>query len=162
MDVRVRFAPSPTGRMHVGNFRSALYNYLFARKHGGVFFVRIEDTDRTRLVENGVQGILRTLSNMGLTYDEGPFLNEDGSIDQRGSKGPYIQSERLEIYRTHLNQLLEHGEAYPCFCAPERLEELRASQEAAKLPTGYDRHCRDLAREESLRRIEAGERQDAA
>jgi glutamyl-tRNA synthetase len=158
MDVRVRFAPSPTGRMHVGNFRSALYNYLFARKHGGVFFVRIEDTDRTRLVENGVQGILRTLSNMGLTYDEGPFLNEDGTVDQRGSKGPYIQSERLEIYRTHLNQLLEHGEAYPCFCTPERLEELRASQEAAKLPTGYDRHCRDLAREESQRRIDAGER----
>lgn len=158
MDVRVRFAPSPTGRMHVGNFRSALYNYLFARKHGGVFFVRIEDTDRTRLVENGVQGILRTLSSMGLTYDEGPFLNEDGSVDQRGSKGPYIQSERLEIYRTHLNQLLEHGEAYPCFCTPERLEELRAAQEAAKLPTGYDRRCRDLAREESQRRIDAGER----
>ncbi len=158
MDVRVRFAPSPTGRMHVGNFRSALYNYLFARKHGGVFFVRIEDTDRARLVEKGVEGILRTLAGMGITHDEGPFLNEDGTIDQRGAKGPYIQSERLEIYRSHLNQLLEHDEAYPCFCTPERLEELRTSQEAAKLPTGYDRHCRDLDRAEAQRRIEAGER----
>ncbi len=158
MSVRVRFAPSPTGRMHVGNFRSALYNYLFARKHGGVFFVRIEDTDRARLVEHGVESILRTLSSMGISHDEGPFLREDGVIEQRGGKGPYIQSERLEIYRQHLNQLLEHGEAYPCFCTPERLETLRASQEAAKLPTGYDRHCRDLDRAEAQRRIEAGER----
>ncbi len=158
MHVRVRFAPSPTGRMHIGNFRSALYNYLFARKHGGVFYVRIEDTDRARLVEKGIEGILGTLAHMNLSYDEGPFLNEDGTIDQRGSKGPYIQSERLEIYRTHLNQLLEHGEAYPCFCTSERLEELRATQEAAKLPTGYDRHCRNLDRAEAERRIEAGER----
>ncbi len=158
MDVRVRYAPSPTGRQHIGNFRSALYNYLFARKHGGVFFLRIEDTDRTRLVEKGIEMTLGMLARMGITYDEGPFLREDGTIEQRGNKGPYVQSERLEIYRQHLNQLLEHGEAYPCFCTPERLEELRNSQEVAKLPTGYDRHCRDLDRAEAQRRIEAGER----
>ncbi len=158
MNVRVRFAPSPTGRMHVGNFRSALYNFLFARKHGGVFFVRIEDTDRARMVEHGVENILSTLASMGISHDEGPFLREDGTIDQRGSKGPYVQSERLEIYRSHLNQLLEHGEVYPCFCTSERLEKLRETQEAAKLPTGYDRHCRDLDPEEAQKRIAANER----
>lgn len=158
MNVRVRFAPSPTGRMHVGNFRSALYNYLYARKHGGVFFVRIEDTDRARLVENGVENILRTLAKMGISHEEGPFLREDGTVEQRGDKGPYIQSERLGIYRRQLDQLIENGDAYPCFCTPERLEALRAEQEAAKKPTGYDRHCRALAPEETKRRIDAGER----
>lgn len=150
--VRVRFAPSPTGKMHVGNFRSALYNYLFARKHGGVFYVRIEDTDRTRLVEGGAENILRTLASMGLSHDEGPFLNEGGVIETRGDKGPYVQSERLGIYREHVEALLEKGLVYPCFCTPERLEELRKSQEAAKLPTGYDRRCRDLARAEAASR----------
>jgi len=158
MSVRVRFAPSPTGRMHVGNFRSALYNYLFARKHGGVFFVRIEDTDRARLVENGVENILRTLAAMGISHEEGPFLNEDGTIVQRGGKGPYIQSERLAIYRQQIEQLIEHGDAYPCFCTPERLESLRAEQEAAKKPTGYDRRCRALAPEEAKARSKTGER----
>jgi len=158
MSVRVRFAPSPTGRMHVGNFRSALYNYLFARKHGGVFFVRIEDTDRARMVENGVESILRTLAKMGLSHEEGPFLKEDGSVEQRGSKGPYIQSERLEIYRQQIDQLIEHGDAYPCFCTPERLDALRKEQEAAKKPTGYDRHCRSLDTDEAGGRVAAGER----
>lgn len=158
MNVRVRFAPSPTGRMHVGNFRSALYNYLYARKHGGVFFVRIEDTDRARMVEDGVESILRTLAKMGISHEEGPFLNEDGTVVQRGGKGPYVQSERLEIYRTHLNQLIENGDAYPCFCTTDRLDALRAQQEAAKKPTGYDRHCRALDAAEAQSRIASGER----
>lgn len=158
MSVRVRFAPSPTGRMHVGNFRSALYNYLFARKHGGVFFVRIEDTDRARLVENGVENILRTLAKMGISHEEGPFLNEDGTVVQRGGKGPYVQSERLAIYRQQIDQLIDSGDAYPCFCAPERLEALRAEQEAAKKPTGYDRHCRAIPADEAKARVDAGER----
>jgi nondiscriminating glutamyl-tRNA synthetase len=144
--------------MHVGNFRSALYNYLYARKHGGVFFVRIEDTDRTRLVENGVENILRTLASMGISHEEGPFLKEDGTVEQRGQFGPYIQSERLGIYHRHAGQLIESGDAYPCFCTPERLEALRAEQEAAKKPTGYDRHCRSLAPEEAQSRIAKGER----
>ncbi|MEK7545719.1 MAG: glutamate--tRNA ligase [Patescibacteria group bacterium] len=156
--VRVRFAPSPTGRMHIGNFRSALYNYLFARKHGGVFFVRIEDTDRSRLVDNGVENILRTLASMGISYEEGPFLNEDGSVVQRGSMGPYVQSERLEIYRARIEQLLENGDAYPCFCTPERLDALRTEQEAMKKPTGYDRRCRTLSADETRSRIISGER----
>ncbi len=155
--VRVRYAPSPTGRQHVGNFRSALYNYLFARKHGGTFFLRIEDTDRARLVEHGIEMTLRMLARMGLSYDEGPFLRPDGSIEQRGNYGPYIQSERLPIYRRHMEQLLQQGDAYPCFCAPERLEELRKSQETAKLPTGYDRRCRAVSAEDAVRRAAAGE-----
>lgn len=144
--------------MHVGNFRSALYNYLFARKHGGVFFVRIEDTDRARLVENGVENILRTLAKMGISHEEGPFLNEDGTVVQRGGKGPYVQSERLAIYRQQIDQLIDSGDAYPCFCAPERLEALRAEQEAAKKPTGYDRHCRAIPADEAKARVDAGER----
>lgn len=158
MNVRVRFAPSPTGRMHIGNFRSALYDYLFAKKHGGVFVLRIEDTDRTRLVEGGVENIVRTLAAMGLSYEEGPFLKENGEIEQRGDKGPYIQSERLEIYREHIERLRETGHVYPCFCTPERLDEVRKAQEANKQPTGYDRHCRALPADEAEQRIGAGER----
>ncbi len=156
-NVRVRYAPSPTGRMHIGNFRSALYNYLFARKHGGVFYLRIEDTDRARYVEGGVENILRTLASMGLTYDEGPFLTHDGRVEQRGGMGPYVQSERLQIYRQQLEQLIEQGDSYPCFCTSERLDALRKEQEAAKLPTGYDRRCRTLKSDETARRIAAGE-----
>src|SRR5512135_1581502 len=155
--VRVRFAPSPTGRMHVGNCRSALYNHLFARKHGGVFYVRIEDTDRARLVEHGVENILRTLALMGLSHDEGPFLKEDGSVEQRGGKGPYVQSERLSIYRQYIDQLREGEAVYPCFCTAERLDVIRKAQEAAKQPTGYDRHCRALPADEAAQRIAAGE-----
>ena len=146
-DIRVRFAPSPTGRMHVGNFRSALYNFFFARKHGGVFYIRIEDTDRARMVEGGVESILRTLSAMGLSYEEGPFLASDGTLEERGQHGPYVQSRRLDIYKQHLELLIEAGAVYPCFCSAERLDE-----EAAHLPTGYDRHCRTLDPDEAARR----------
>jgi glutamyl-tRNA synthetase len=154
MSTRVRFAPSPTGKMHVGNFRSALYNYLFARKHGGVFYLRIEDTDRTRLVERGVESIIESLRSMGLDYDEGPFL-ESGQLVQRGDFGPYVQSERLGIYRTHIDRLLDDKVVYPCFCTAERLDEVRKSQEATKQPTGYDRHCRHLDPEDAKKRAAA-------
>ncbi len=115
--IRVRFAPSPTGYLHVGGLRTALYNYLFAKKHGGKFILRIEDTDQTRKVEGAVQNLIDTLKWAGVEYDEGP--GRDGDF------GPYIQSQRLELYRHHAGQLIDTGKAYYCFCSPERLDEIR-------------------------------------
>src|SRR5437867_7222422 len=114
-DPRVRFAPSPTGYLHVGGLRTALYNYLFARKHRGSFILRIEDTDRTRYVEGAVENLISTLGWAGLDYDEGPLKG--------GTFGPYVQSERLQIYRDHLEMLLGNEKAYRCFCTAERLAE---------------------------------------
>ena len=148
--VRVRFAPSPTGFLHVGGLRTALYNYLFAKHNGGKFILRIEDTDQTRKVEGAVENLISTLEWAGIHYDEGPH--------REGKYGPYIQSERLEIYREHARQLIDRGKAYYCFCAPERLEEARKSQLAAKLSPAYDRHCRDLPPDEVERRLAGGER----
>jgi glutamyl-tRNA synthetase len=145
--IRVRFAPSPTGYLHVGGLRTALYNYLFARKHSGVFILRIEDTDRTRYVEGAVDNLIATLKWAGLEYDEGP--------DKGGDYGPYVQSERLEIYRHHADQLLHEGKAYHCFCTPERLEEMRKVQQKSGIPPKYDRRCLLLDKtqiEENLRR----------
>ena len=135
---RVRFAPSPTGHLHVGGLRTALYNYLFARQHKGVFVLRIEDTDRTRRVEGAVESLIEALRWAGLHYDEGPGIG--------GPFGPYVQSERLPIYRTHVEQLLAQGSAYHCFCTPERLEEMRKQQERAKMSPRYDRRCLMLDR----------------
>jgi glutamyl-tRNA synthetase len=149
MSVRVRFAPSPTGYLHVGGLRTALYNYLFAKHHGGSFVLRIEDTDQSRKVEGAVENLIRTLRWAGLDYDEGP--------EKGGAYGPYIQSERLAIYREHATRLVDAGKAYYCFCTPERLDELRQKQQALKLPPSYDRHCRDLPREDSAKRVAAGE-----
>ncbi len=149
MPVRVRFAPSPTGFLHVGGLRTALYNYLYARHHKGAFVLRIEDTDQSRKVEGAVENLIQTLRWAGLDYDEGP--------DKGGPYGPYVQSERLSIYRQHATQLVEAGKAYYCFCTSERLEELRGKQQALKLPPSYDRHCRDLPREDSAKRVAAGE-----
>lgn len=149
MSVRVRFAPSPTGYLHVGGLRTALYNYLFARHHDGKFILRIEDTDQSRKVEGAVENLISTLRWAGLNYDEGP--------DVPGAYGPYVQSERLAIYRQHATQLIDAGKAYYCFCTSERLEELRNKQTALKLAPSYDRHCRDLPREDSARRVAAGE-----
>lgn len=146
MKVRVRFAPSPTGFLHIGNLRAALYDYLFARHHGGTFIVRIEDTDQTRLVPGGLENILKTLEWAGLTWDEGPFI-EKGIIIEKGDKGPYVQSKRLEIYRRYADELLEKGHAYYCFCTSDRLNEMRTAQMAAKLPPMYDGRCRDLAKD---------------
>jgi glutamyl-tRNA synthetase len=144
--VRVRFAPSPTGFLHVGGLRTALYNYLFARKHKGVLVLRIEDTDRTRHVEGALENLIGALRWAGLDYDEGP--------DKDGPFGPYIQSERLEIYREHVKSLLEAGKAYRCFCMPARLEEMRREQEKRRVSPKYDRTCLKLKSseiEENLR-----------
>ncbi len=143
--VRTRFAPSPTGFMHVGNLRTALYEYLIAKSQGGQFILRIEDTDRERLVEGAVDVIYRTLEQVGLRHDEGP--------DVGGAYGPYVQSERQDIYRPYAEQLVKEGKAYYCFCDKERLESLRT--EGGEFG-GYDRHCRDLPAEEVRRLLDAG------
>ena len=147
MQVRTRFAPSPTGFLHVGGLRTALFSYLFARKHGGKFLVRIEDTDRERFVEGGIENMIRSLQWAGVTVDEGVTMS-DAQVLQIGDKGPYIQSERLEIYHKYIVELLGKGAAYYCFCTKERLDELRKVQELKKQATGYDGHCRTLSEKE--------------
>ncbi len=142
--VRVRFAPSPTGMLHIGGLRTALYNELFALHEAGVFILRIEDTDRTRYVPGAVENLLRTLEWAGIKPSEGPYLDTDGSIKQRGSYGPYVQSERLAFYREHAEKLLETGAAYRCFCSAETLEEMKKVQAASGRPVMYDRRCRSL------------------
>ena len=148
--VRVRIAPSPTGAPHIGTAYMALFDYAFARHYGGQFVLRIEDTDRKRYDEASARAILEALEWLGLTPDEGPTIG--------GAVGPYVQSQRLPIYRQHAQQLVEAGHAYHCFCAKERLAEMRAAQEAAKQDVKYDRHClRTLSAAERRRRAEAGE-----
>lgn len=142
--VRTRFAPSPTGYLHIGGLRTALYAYLFAKKHDGKFILRIEDTDMGRYVDGAVEIIYRTLRDCGLDYDEGP--------DVGGDYGPYVQSERKEIYLKYAKQLVEQGDAYYCFCTKEQLEEMHE-----KGATKYDKHCLHLPKEEVERRIAAGE-----
>lgn len=157
-DVRVRFAPSPTGYVHIGGIRTALYNYLFARHEGGKFILRIEDTDRTRFVEGALENLIKVLDWAGLDYDEGVFL-EDGKIVEKGEYGPYIQSERVKkgIYDKYIQKLLDEDKAYYCFCTPERLDHLREQQKAdGKMPK-YDGLCRGISKEEALKRVENGE-----
>ena len=138
--VRVRYAPSPTGIPHVGNIRTALFNWLFARHHGGSFIVRVEDTDVARTVKGAVEAILESLRWLGLDWDEGPEVG--------GSYGPYFQSQRLQIYQKTAKHLVEQGNAYLCYCSPERLEEMRREQVKRKQPPGYDRRCRNLSDKE--------------
>lgn len=135
-EVRVRFAPSPTGYLHIGSLRTALYNYLFAKNKNGKFILRIEDTDRTRYVEGAVENLIETLKWAEISYDEGPLLG-DGFES-------YFQSERLSIYKKYAQQLVDQSDAYYCFCTIERLEQIRQRQIALKLPPAYDRHCRNL------------------
>ncbi len=147
--VRTRFAPSPTGFMHIGNLRTAVYTYLIARKNGGDFILRIEDTDRERYVEGAVQKIYDTLNMCGLKWDEGP--------DVGGDVGPYIQSERMGIYKEYAHKLVEMGKAYYCFCTKERIDKMHEEQQAAKLSNMmYDRHCRDLPEETVKANLESG------
>jgi glutamyl-tRNA synthetase len=146
--VRVRFAPSPTGYLHVGGLRTALFNYLFAKHNNGTFILRIEDTDQNRFVEGALENLISTLKRMGLYYDEG--------VDAGGNHGPYIQSERKDLYRKYANELIERGKAYYCFCPPERLEEVRQKQIAEKRPPMYDRHCRDLTPDEVKEKLDQG------
>ncbi len=149
MEVRTRFAPSPTGYMHLGNLRSALYTYLFAKANGGKFILRIEDTDQSRYVPGAVDVIYRTLKSIGMQWDEGPYIG--------GDYGPYVQSERKNMYLPYAEQLVKAGKAYYCFCTAEELAARR--EEAA--PRGetfkYDKHCLHLSPEEVQRRIAAGE-----
>ena len=154
--IKVRFPPSPTGYLHIGSLRTILYNYLFAKKHGGLLALRIEDTDRTRYVPGAVESLIRTLNRVHLDYDEGPYL-EGEEIKQRGECGPYIQSERTELYREHAQTLLENGSGYYCFCSEERLESLRHQQELAKMTTKYDRFCLSLSQEQVKAKRQAGE-----
>ena len=154
MSVRVRYAPSPPGEPHVGNIRTALFNWLFARHEGGVFIVRLEDTDRTRYVEGAEQAIFESLAWLGLDFDEGPDP-ADPSRDI-GDRGPYVQSRRLEIYQRHVDQLLEGGHAYRCYCTPERLDAVRKDLQRQKRPPKYDRHCRDLPEAEQQRLASEG------
>ncbi|HEX9639548.1 MAG TPA: glutamate--tRNA ligase [Acidobacteriota bacterium] len=147
--VRVRLAPSPTGDPHVGTAYIGLFNYAFARRHGGKFVLRIEDTDRSRSSAASEAAIFRALRWVGLSWDEGP--------DVGGPHAPYRQSERLAIYRRHGELLLGSGSAYYCFCSPERLEQMREQQRRAKLPPKYDGACRALAGAEAERRVAQGE-----
>lgn len=156
MSVRVRFAPSPTGYVHIGSLRTALYDYLYAKQTGGKYIVRVEDTDRTRLVDDAIQNLIEASEWAGIMHDEGPIL-EEGKMIQVGEYGPYIQSERLDIYRPYVEQLLEQGDAYYCFCSKERLDKVREDNKAKGIFSGYDGHCRDLSYEESKKRAEAGE-----
>ncbi|MBW7876843.1 MAG: glutamate--tRNA ligase [Candidatus Cloacimonetes bacterium] len=140
MTVRTRFAPSPTGYVHVGSVRTALYCYLFARHHGGQYLLRIEDTDQTRYVEGAVENLLGVMKTLGIVHDEGP--------DCGGNKGPYYQSQRLDIYQEKIKILLEKNHAYPCFCTAKRLELMREEQTLLGLPPKYDGHCKTLSPEE--------------
>ncbi|GMR31992.1 hypothetical protein PMAYCL1PPCAC_02187, partial [Pristionchus mayeri] len=148
-EVRVRFAPSPTGELHLGGLRTALYNYLFARNHGGKFIVRIEDTDRARMVEGSADRIRSILSYYGLRSDEDPW--------QGGSAGPYTQSERLPIYTEHTERLIDSGHAYRCFCSSKRLDLLRKNAAREGTIPIYDRRCRSISKEESLSKAKNGE-----
>lgn len=149
MEVRTRFAPSPTGYMHIGNLRTALYEYLIAKSQGGKFILRIEDTDQGRLVEGSVDLIYKTLEMTGLKHDEGP--------DVGGEYGPYVQSERMGMYMKYALELVEKGEAYYCFCTKERLESLKESNAEGEAFAKYDRHCLGLSKEEVQAKLDAGE-----
>ncbi len=146
--IRTRFAPSPTGFVHIGNARTELFNFLFTRHQGGVHVLRVEDTDQTRLVEGAVENMLGVLKTLGITFDEGPYISETGELSERGEFGPYTQSKRLGIYQEYIQKLLDNKKAYYCFCSSERLDELRKEQMALKQPAMYDRHCRNLSDED--------------
>ena len=141
MEVRVRYAPSPTGLQHIGGIRTALFNYFFARSSGGKFILRVEDTDRERYSDESLEDLYSTLSWLGIEWDEGPVVG--------GPYGPYIQSERFDLYKKYAEQLVAEGKAYYCYCSPERLEALRKEQAESKSEyQGYDRHCANLTAEE--------------
>ena len=149
-DIRVRFAPSPTGYLHIGGARTALFNWLFAKQNGGKFILRVEDTDLERLKEDSVSQILSSLKWLGMQWDEGPEVE--------GGYGPYYQSERRPLYSAAAKRLVREGKAYYCFCTPETLEADREKQRQAKQPFRYGRLCRDLDPAETAKRVAAGEK----
>lgn len=155
-NIRVRFAPSPTGFVHIGSLRTALYNFLFARHNDGKYILRIEDTDRTRFVEGAIENLIESMEWAGIKHDEGVFV-EDGKVVQKGEFGPYVQSERLDIYKKYIDELIEKGHAYYCFCSKDRLDKVREQQKAeGKIPK-YDGYCRSIDISEAKERIANGE-----
>ena len=146
MKIRTRFAPSPTGFLHIGGLRTALYNYLYAKKYNGQFILRIEDTDRTRLVSGAVKNLISTLEWSGIEFDEGPH--------KEGEFAPYTQSKRLSIYNEHTNLLISNGNAYPCFYSQERLDTIKERDIPSEIITKYDRRYRDLKTDEMLERMQ--------
>ncbi len=146
--IRVRFAPSPTGYLHVGSLRTALYNYLYAKKTNGKFILRIEDTDRNRYVEGAVENLIETLQAVGLEYDEGP--------DKGGDFGPYFQSKRTDIYKKYVQKLLDKDAAYHCFCTEDDLKKMREEQIAKKMDIRYDGRCRNLSKEQVQQNLAQG------
>ncbi len=153
---RVRIAPSPTGFVHVGNLRTILYNYLFAKHNHGKFIIRIEDTDQTRFVPGAIEDLLEVLLWAGIEGDEGPYLTTDKKLKERGDFGPYTQSQRLDIYKQQIQVLLDKGKAYPCFCGKEKLEKLREDQRQNKQAPKYDGLCRNLSHKEAQALIDSG------
>jgi nondiscriminating glutamyl-tRNA synthetase len=157
MSIRVRYAPSPTGELHLGSLRTVIFNYLIAKQAGGTFIMRIEDTDQARLVEGSAERQLEAMRWMGIEPDEGVCIDDRGIRIERGELGPYTQSNRLSIYKEYSEKLLKSGKAYRCFCTSERLEAMREEQQKNKQAPRYDRHCRALSAEESESRAAAGE-----
>lgn len=157
MEVRTRFAPSPTGSVHVGNLRTALYAFLLARKENGKFLLRVEDTDQKRFVDGSLEKILDALEWGGIKIDEGVKYGENKEVIEEGEYGPYFQSKRLEIYQKYIKQLLDSGHAYHCFCTAERLESVRKKQQENKEAPKYDKYCATLSKEEVEQKIAAGE-----
>jgi len=166
---RVRFAPSPTGYLHIGGLRTALYCFLYAKKYKGEYFLRIEDTDQKRLVPGAVEKLLKSLEWAGIKHNEGVIFDETSlrqgfgvqgrEIIEKGEYGPYVQSKRLKIYQEYAHKLVETEKAYYCFCAPERLDNLRAVQEKAKLAPAYDKLClKTISREEAEKKVKNGEK----
>src|SRR3989339_194884 len=156
---RVRFAPSPTGYLHIGGLRTALYNFLYAKKYKGDYFLRIEDTDQKRIVSDAIGKLIESLEWANIMHSEGVYVGEEGEIIERGKYGPYVQSRRLDIYQKYAHELVEKGKAYYCFCTPERLDTLRAVQEKAKLAPAYDKLClKELSMEDAKKRIASGEK----
>ena len=158
-ETRVRFAPSPTGYLHIGGLRTALFNYLYARHTGGKMLLRIEDTDRTRFVEGALENLLKTLKWSGIEIDEGVMLDENGQVTEKGDCGPYIQSDRVKagIYDKYIEKLIEEGKAYYCFCSQERVDKVRDQMKADGLTPKYDGLCRSIPLEEARERVANGE-----
>lgn len=147
-NIRTRFAPSPTGFVHIGSLRTALFAFLFARHNSGSLVLRIEDTDQNRFVEGAVENLLKVMAHMGINFDEGFYLDAQGKVQEKGSHGPYLQSQRLELYKKYALELVKNGSAYYCFCDEQRLEEIRKEQVALKKPPMYDRNCRKMLPQE--------------
>ncbi len=156
--MRTRFAPSPTGFLHVGALRTALFAWLVAKKTGSAFTLRIEDTDQAREVVGATENIVRTLALAGIPPDEGVMLDSNGELMQNGAFGPYYQSKRLDLYKKHLDQLLASGHAYHCFCTSERLDAMRKKQQELRQAPMYDRTCVDVSKDEVERRVADGEK----